>query len=162
MQKLIRVEEAKTLMNEAKDWSVWRWLLEKRRVRTAADAAVDALNGLDKKVKAAWSDDLKKAYRELELEAAMNGNSRARQKYEKAQEEAKHVAAEVKQAVKRVKEADDQAEEARLQAEDTFDQAERRMSAGMAREGARQAVASWELREKAIRKAEALGRRAVG
>ena len=89
----------------------------------------------------------------------MNGNSRARQKYEKAREEAKDVPADVKQAVKRVKEADDEAEEARLEAEDTFDQAERRLSAGMAREGARQAIASWELREKAIRKAEALGRK---
>ena len=26
MQKLIPVEEAKALMNEAIDWSVWRWL----------------------------------------------------------------------------------------------------------------------------------------
>ena len=162
MQKLIPVEEAKTLMNEAIEWSIWRWLLEKRKVRVAADTAVDALNALDKKVKAAWSDDLKKAFRELELEASTNGNSKARQKYEKAKEEAEDVPAEIKLAVQRVKEADDEAEEARLDAEDTFDEAERRMSADMAREGARKAIASWELREKSIRKAEAAGRRVGG
>jgi hypothetical protein len=159
MQKLIPVEEAKKLMNEAIDWSVWRWLMEKRRVRAAADAAVDALNAADKKVKDAWSDELKKAYRELELEASTNGNSRARRKLEKAREEAEDVPADVKLAVKRVKDADDEAEDARLDAEDTFDEAERRLSAGMAREGARKAIESWELREKSIRKAEALARR---
>jgi hypothetical protein len=159
MQKLIPVEEAKKLMNEAIEWSIWRWLLEKRKVRVAADTAVDALNALDKKVKAAWSDDLKKAFRELELDASTNGNARARQKYEKAKEEAEDVPAEIKLAVQRVKEADDEAEEARLDAEDTFDEAERRMSADMAREGARKAIASWELREKSIRKAEAVGKR---
>jgi hypothetical protein len=162
MKKLIPVEEAKALMTEASDWSIWHWLLEKRRVRVAADTAVDALNGLDKQVKAGWSDDLKKAYRELELEASTNGNSRARQKYEKAKEEAQDVPADIKLAVKRVKEADDEAEVARLDAEDTFDEAERRMSASMARDGARKAIESWELREKSIRKAEALGRRVGG
>ena len=49
--------------------------------------------------------------------------------------------------------------DARLDAEDTFDEAERRLSAGMAREGARKAIESWELREKSIRKAEAVSRR---
>ena len=154
MQKLIPVEDAKALMTEAMDWSVWRWLFEKRRVRVAADAAVDALNAQDKKVKAAWSDDLKKAWRELELES-----SRSRQKYEQARQEAKDVPEEIKLALRKVMEADDEAETARLDAEDTFDQAERRLSASMAREGARKAIASWELREKSIRKAEALGRK---
>jgi hypothetical protein len=46
-----------------------------------------------------------------------------------------------------------------LDAEATFDEAERRMSARMAREGAQKAADSWELHEKAIRKAEALARR---
>jgi hypothetical protein len=156
MQKLIPVEDAKALMTEAIDWSVWRWLTEKRKVRVAADAAVDALNAQDKKVKAAWNDDLKKTWRELELELE---SSRSRQKYEQAKEEAKHVPAEIKEAVRKVKDAGDEAETARLDAEDTFDEAERKMSAGMAREGARKAIASWELREKSIRKAESLGRR---
>jgi len=78
MQKLEAVEEAKVLMNEAKNWGVWRWLLEKRRVRAAADRAVDALGEAEKKVKAAWDDDLKKAYRELEAEAAFENNPRTK------------------------------------------------------------------------------------
>ena len=58
----------------------------------------------------------------------------------------------------RVKEADDEAETARLDAEDTFDVAEKKLSASLAREGARKAIESWDLREAAIRKAEAAKR----
>lgn len=159
MQKLAEVEEAKELMNRAKDWSLWRWLLEKGRVRATADRAVDALEAQEKKVKAAWEDDLRKAYRELEAQAAFESNPRSKRQYEKAREEAKGIDAKTKLAVQRVKEADDEAYDARMDAEETFDEAERRMSADMAREGAQKAIDSWELREKAIRKAEALARR---
>jgi hypothetical protein len=159
MKKLIPVEEAKALMNEAKDWGVWRWLTEKKRVRAAADAAVEALGDLEKKVKASWSDDLKRAYRELQAQASVERNPRAKSQFQKAKEEAKNVDPQIKQAVRRVKEADDEAENARVDAEATFDEAERRLSASMAREGAQKAIDSWELREKAIRKAEALARR---
>jgi hypothetical protein len=159
MQKLIPVEEAKALMNEAKEWGVWRWLREKARVRAAADRAVEALSDLEKKVKASWGDDLRKAYRELEAQALFERNPRAKQRYQKAREEAKNVDPQIKLAVRRLKEADDKAENARLDAEATFDEAERRLSTSMAREGARKAIDSWELREKAIRKAEALSRR---
>jgi hypothetical protein len=144
MRKLIQVEEAKELMNEAKDWGVWRWLLEKKRVRAAADRAVDALNELDQQVKATWSEGLVQAYRELE-------DSKGKRRH-------KEVAPELKAAARRVKEADDEAEAARLDAENTFDEAERQLSAAMARQGAQKAIDSWELREKSIRKAEAAGR----
>lgn len=156
MHKLIAVEEATDLMNEAKEWSVWHWLLEKGRVRAAADRAVDALGGAEKKVKASSPDDLKKAYDELEAQAAFERNARAKHRYEKAKEEARDVDPEIKLAVKRVKKADDEAENARLDAEATFDEAERQLSASLAREGAQKAIDSWELRLKAIRKAEAL------
>ena len=159
MQKLIPVEEAKALMNEAKDWGVWRWLLEKGRVQATADKATDALSDLEKKVKASWSDDLKKAYRELEAQAARDRDARSKHQYEKAKEEAMGVDPQIKLAVQRVKEADDKAYNARMDAEQTFDEAERQLSASMAREGAQKAIDSWDLREKAIRKAEALGRR---
>lgn len=159
MQKLAEVEEAKELMNRAKDWSLWRWLLEKGRVRATADRAVDALEAQEKKVKGAWEDDLRKAYRELEAQASYESNPRSKRQYEKAREEAKGIDAKTKLAVQRVKEADDEAYDARMDAEETFDEAERRMSADMAREGAQKAIDSWELREKAIRKAEALARR---
>ena len=54
-----------------------------------------------------------------------------------------------------MKEADDEAYQAHLDAEETFDRAEKRLSTSLAREGARKAILSWELYEKAIVKAEA-------
>ena len=159
MQKLIPVEEARALMNEAKDWSVWRWLTERRRVREAADRATAALNEAERKVKASWSDDLKKAYREAELEASVNGNPRVKRQYEKAKEEAQGVDPEIKVAARKVKQADDEAEDTRLDAEATFDEAERRLSAAMAREGAQKAIDTYDLHERAIRRAEAVARR---
>jgi len=159
MHKLVEVEQAKALMTEAKAWSVWRWLTEKKKVRAAADRAVDALNAADEKVKASWSEELRKAWRELEAQATLEQNPRARRQFEKAKQEANEVPPEVKEAVRRVKQADDEAETARLDAEDTFDVAERRLSASMAREGAQKAIDSWILREKSIRRAEAVMRR---
>jgi hypothetical protein len=158
MQKLVPVEEAKELMNKAKDWSVWRWLMDKSKVRAAADKAVDALSAAEKKVKANWDEDAKKAYRELEAQAALEKNPKAKRQFEKAREEASDIDPKTKTAVRRVKEADDEAYRARMDAEQTFDDAEKQMSASRAREGARKAIESWELREKAIHKAEALAR----
>lgn len=140
MQKLIPVEEAKALMREAIEWSLWGWLTEKRRLRRTADEAWEALEAVERKVKGTWTDDLKKAYR------AKDSN---------------HFDPELKLAIQRMKEADQAWREARITAEATFDEAERRMSTSMAREGAQQAIDAWELTEKAIRRAEALGRRAA-
>ena len=139
MQKLIAVEEAKELMREAIDWSLWSWLTGKHRLRTTADAAWEALEGCERKVKGVWSDDLKKLYRG---------------------KDGKDADPELKVAVERMKEADEAWREARIAAEATFDEAERRMSTSMACEGAQQAIDAWELTERAIRRAEALGRRA--
>ena len=139
MRKLDAVEEARTLFEEAKDWSVWRWLTEKRRARETADAAWEAFDALEKQVKSAWSRDLKQAYREAgKRRPAMDG-----------------IDPGVQAAAKRIKEADETAHAAHLKAEETFAEADRRMSAGMAREGSQQALDAWDLREKAIRKAEA-------
>jgi hypothetical protein len=159
MQKLIPVEEAKALMREAIGWSLWGWLTEKRKLRTTADRAWEALDELEKQVKGAWSGDPKTAYRELELEASVDGNARTRRHYEKAKEEASGVAPEIKLAVRRLKEAEDEAYAARMEAEETFDEADRRLSTAMACEGAQQAIDAWEMREKVIRKAESLARR---
>jgi hypothetical protein len=158
MQRLMAVEEAKELMAAATDWSIWRWLTEKRRVREAADRGTDALYDAEKKVKGGWCDDLQKAYRELEAKATFQQNPKTKRQLEKAVEEARQVDAKIKAAAQRVKEADDLSEEARLQAEATFDEAERRLSAGLAREGALQAIDAFELHEKAIRKAEVAAR----
>jgi hypothetical protein len=159
MEELAVVEEAKELMNEAKDWSVWHWLLEKKRVRAASDRANEALDNLAKKVRASWGDDLRKVYRELEAQDSFESNPRTKRQYEKAKEEARHVDAKIRVAVQRVKQADDEAWNARMDAEQIFEDAERQLSAGLARQGAARAIECWDLRERAIRKAEALAHR---
>jgi hypothetical protein len=142
MQKLPAVEQAKALMTEARDWSVWRWLTEKRRVRAAADKATEALGEREKQIKAGWSDDVRKAYRALD---ARGGNGR--------------VASGLLPVLRKLKAVEQTAETARLDAEATFDEAERMLSPSMARQGTTKAIESWELREKAIRQAEAVGRK---
>jgi len=136
MQKLAAVEEAKSLFNEAKGWGVWRWLMEKRRARTTADAAWAALDEYEQKVKDGWRDDLKKAYRGT----------------------ARNADPKIKETVKRLKEAEEEADRVHQEAEDIFAEADRRLSTTMACEGAQRAIEAWEMREKVIRKLEAAGR----
>jgi hypothetical protein len=138
MQKLSAVEDAKALMREATEWSMWGWLTGKPRLRSTADAAWEALEGLERKVKSGWSDELKKAYR------GRDGRG---------------LDAELEVAVRRMKQADEAWRTARDTAELTFDEAEQRVSTSLAREGAQQAIEAWELTERAIRRAEALARR---
>ncbi len=162
MHKLAAVEEARRVLNQGKDWSIWTWLFEKKRVRTLADAGTAALDETERQVKAAWPADLAKAYRELDAEAAAQANPKAKRQYQKAREEASAVAPEIKQAARKVREADEIATQARLDAEDIFAEAERRLSGGMARQGAEKALEAYDLREKAIRRAEAAGRLDAG
>lgn len=138
MQKLIPVEGAKTLMREDADWSVWSWISQKAKLRKAADAAWEAQEEQERKVKQRWSDELNNAY---------HGKG------------ANHLERDVRLAVDRVREADEEWKAARVTAEATFDEADRRMSTTTACEGAQQAIKAWELTEKAIRRAEAVARR---
>ena len=141
MHKLTPVEDAKTLFHEAKDWSVWRWLIEKKHARTTADAAWEALDACEEKVKAGWDEEWQQAY----------GHPKSR----------RHAALdpEVKAALERLHADDEEARQARDAAEAQFDEADRRMSTSMACVGAQMAIDAWEMREKVIRKAEALARR---
>lgn len=158
MRKLPAVEDAKALMRESQDWGVFRWLMEKRRVRAAADAAWEALGEAEKKVKSAWSDDLKRAYDDLAEESkAAESKPNKRRKHE-PEKFVPRVDPEMRLTAKRVKEADDEAYRAHMDAEDIFAEAEKRLSTSMAKQGAERAVEAWELTEKAIRKAEAAGR----
>jgi len=149
VKKLPEVQEAKALMNEAVDWSVFRWLFEKRRVRETADQANAALDKLNQTVKARWDSDVKAAYKEL---AAKTGSARTRRPSDPPSES---IDAQVRLFAKKVKEADDAAYRARMDAEDTFDEAERQLNTDLAREGCQKAIESWELHERAIRMAEA-------
>ena len=157
MRKLDEVEQAKALMLEAVDWSVMKWLREKKRVRKVADQANNALWAMQKEVKASWSDDLKLAYDELG--AVGNGNNSRALNVGKAH--GSTTAEQVRLLAKRVKQADEEADRAHMDAEATFDRAEKILSTSMAREGCRKAITSWDLYEKAIRAAEA-GSRSAG
>ncbi len=136
MEKLIPVEEAKALFEEAKNWSVWHWLLEKGRVRRTADTARAALDAAEKKAKSHWSADLRRAFRDL------NGDC--------------DLDPAVHRALRRLKDADQVALQAHDDAEATFEQAERRLSADLARQGAQKAIDAYNLHEKAVRQAEKL------
>jgi len=135
-------------MTEATGWSVMKWLREKKRVRKTADQANAALDQLDRETKRRWPEDLRAAYGVLAAEVGpTNGNKKMARKDadSKALVTARHM-----------KEADDQAYRARMDAEKTFDDAEKQLSTSLAREGCRKAIESWDLHEKAIRKAEAM------
>jgi hypothetical protein len=134
-------------MTEAMNWSVVRWLKEKKRVRKTADLANACLDRLDQEIKARWSDELKAAYSDL---GAKTGGAQQRQHKESPQ----NIDPQVKLLAKRVKEVDDEAYRARMDAEDTFDEAEKQLSTRLAREGCRKAIGSWELHEQAIRRSE--------
>jgi hypothetical protein len=170
MRRLPAVERAREIMKAGMEWSVWKWLLEKKRVRGMADEARAALDELEMQVKGAWSDDLKIAYNQLISEdgepkrARKSASPRKKEETQKTtksrkKEETRKTDSQILAAVKRVKEADDEAYNAHEDAEDVFAKAERKMSTSMAREGARMALIAYDVHEAAIGKAEALVRR---
>lgn len=139
MKKLPEVETAKSLMTEAVNWSVMKWLREKKRVRATADKANEALDRLNEEIKLKWPESLRS---QSQLHSATQGhasNSSGNGAF-----------------LGKVKAADDEAARARADAEETFDEAERQLSTRLAREGCRKAILSWELHEKANAAAEAL------
>jgi hypothetical protein len=157
MKKLPEVEDARAIMTLGMEWGVWKWLMEKKRVRGIADQARAALDDAEMKIKLTWGDDLKIAYNQLVSE---NGEARhARSKTKTADATPAKIAdPKILDSVTRVKQADDDAYNAHEDAEDAFAEAERKMSTSMAREGARKALEAYDLHEAAIRKAEALVR----
>ena len=144
MKKIAAVEEARAVMTEAADWGLWKWLLEKTRVQEVADRATAALINADRRAKAGWSNELKQLYASFEDRQKANGA-------------ADGIAPALRIRARKIKEAYDKGQRARVHAENLFKEAERKMSTEMAREGARKALESYDLREQAIRKAEAAG-----
>jgi hypothetical protein len=151
MKKLEAVEESRAIMTLGLEWGVFKWLIEKPKVRKIADRATEALNDAEDKVKATWSDELKLAYNFL---ATQDGDAAKGKKRGMADEFDPGVLG----IAKGVYDADEETETMRLDAEDTFDEGERKLSVAMARDGARKALATYDLHEKAIRKAEAAAR----
>jgi len=149
MKKIPEVEEAKTIMTEAQEWGIWRWLMEKRKVRLAADNCNDALARTERKVIESWPDEMRAAYDELVAEASGK------------KKRSKKIDPEVLETVRKLKDALDEAERVRLDAEDIFDRADRALSTSMAKDGTYRAIEAWEMREKAIRRAESAGKAKV-
>jgi hypothetical protein len=146
MAKLPEVETAKALMTEASAWSVMKWLREKKRVRKTADQANAALDQLSVRTRERWPDPLRAAYDVLSGTASTNEQPKPRPVI--------HPNATL--TAKKMKESDDEAFRARMDAEAAFDLAEKQLSTRLAREGCQKAIHSWELHEKAIRKAESV------
>lgn len=146
MRKLPEVREAKDLMKEAMDWSAFKWLWEKSRVRETADRANAALDRMERTVKSHWGADDKAAYKLLTSKVT----PAKRQENAEAQPDPRLALLE------EVHEAHVVAQRARKDAEATFDEAERQMSTSLAQEGCRKAIHSWQLHEKAIRRAESV------
>lgn len=155
MRKLEAVEEARAIMTQGMEWGVFRWLMEKRRVRGIADRATAALNEAEDKVKATWSEELKRAYNYL---VTQNGDAAKGKRGAKSKDAAKPGDPEILALAQKVLQADEETERQRLDAEDTFTEGERKLSTAMAREGAGKALATYDLHERAIRKAEAAAR----
>jgi hypothetical protein len=116
-------------------------LIEKKRARSTADAAWEALEACEETVKAGWREEWLQAY----------GHPKSRRYAE--------LDPEVRETLTQLYDADDEARQARDAAEAQFDEADRRLSTSMACEGAQMAIDAWEMREKVIRKVEALARR---
>jgi len=150
MRKIPEVVEAKELMTEAVEWSVFTWMFQKPKVREAADLANATLDKVTKNIRARWSEELKTAYKEASSKAGKA--SRPPAKAKPADQDAEGFGA----LIEKVKAADTAARKARKDAEDTFDVAERQLNLDLAREGCKKAIHSWELHEKAIRLAEEL------
>ena len=150
MKKLHEVETAKALMTEAMEWSVFKWLWDKSKVREIADNANAALDSLNRKTKKQWDEAFREAYRQLAVEA---GDGKARRNHHNGDA---RIDPEVARLVQQVREIDVKAQAARADAEETFDDAERQLNPSLAREGCKKAIHSWNLHEKAIRAAEAL------
>ncbi len=154
MEKLREVEDAKAIMNEAKTWSVMKWLREKKKVRQTADRANAALDQLSQDVKGRWAEGIRAAYEALVAQGADGAAvHRGRKQVSPA------IDLEAKLIAQKMKDADDEVHRSRMDAEKTFDEAERRLSTSLAREGCQKALHGWDLHEKAIRKAETVIRR---
>ena len=136
MKSLAEVEAAKAVMNEARSWSVVRWLAEKKKVRRAADLANAALDARHAELQAKWPPELRRVYDAATKSADGSGG-------------------EIARLARQLRALDAEAHAARMLAEATFDEAEKKLSAALAREGCAQAIRSWELHERANARAEA-------
>jgi len=151
MRKLPEVVEAKEVMAEAVEWSVFTWMFQKSKVRETADLANAALDRVNRNVKAHWSSEIKAAYKQSPDKPESTARHAA-----KGKQTAVATETDLQLLIEKVKAADHAAQRSRREAEETFDIAERELNLDLAREGCKKAIHAWELHEKAIRLAEAV------
>ena len=155
MEKLAAVEEARALFTDGQEWSVVRWLAEKKRARETADRATAALDAFENEIKAKWSEELKNAYAELMVPAEDDDDPFAAAEQEFLKQHAQAISEKIRELARRVKEADDEAFRVRMAAEETFAQAERWLSVALSKRGAQEAIRAYDLYYKAIAEAKA-------
>ncbi len=136
MANLPEVQEARAVMTEAKDWSVMKWLSEKKRVRKVADAANARLDAIEKEIRAKWDPRVEKAYASLRSSASPDAE------------------ADVLRLARSIRHNHDEALSLRMEAEAIFDKAEKRLSIAMAREGCQLALRGWDAHLEAISDSE--------
>ena len=94
MQKLIAVKEAKALMNEALDWSVWGWLTEKRRPEGYRRPGVGGAGRGGEQGEGLMERRSPEGLARVGSRGEYAANRRMKRQYEKAQEESRDVDAE--------------------------------------------------------------------
>jgi hypothetical protein len=147
LRKVTEVDEARALMAEALDWSVFTWLLRKGEVRATADRANAALSRLKRATKSRWSSEIGLAYEEKEPKGGP---------YSSAASTLNDIDPESRILIRKLQEEELASRTARKDAEEMFDEAEKRLSTNLAREGCRKAMRQWELDLTVIRHAEAI------
>lgn len=137
MPKIPEVDEARAIMTEAMQWSVMKWLTEKKRVRKLADAANLALDNAERELRNHWDPKLAAAYKSLSSEDKDHSHP-----------------PEMLKLAKAIRHSHDQAHAIREEAEAIFDKAEKRLSTALARDGCKKAIEGWDEHEQAIRHSE--------
>jgi hypothetical protein len=87
--KLTEVEEAKAVMTEALEWSVIKWLREKKRVRKIADVANATLDRRLEELRAQWDGTGEATIRKLRqaTEQARSARMDAETTFDEAEEQ---------------------------------------------------------------------------
>ncbi len=136
MANLPEVRDARAVMTEAMDWSVMKWLSEKKRVRRLADAANARLDQVEKELRARWKPQVEKAYAALRSSTSPLADN------------------ETLRLARSIRHAHDEALKLRMEAEATFDKAEKRLSTSLARDACQIALRGWDAHEEAVRRSE--------
>lgn len=145
MPNLAAVLEARTVFNEALNWSVMKWLSEKKKVRKIADAANLTLDNAEKELRRRWDPSIEEAYKALQDRSSHLDSS-----------------GDAIRTARAIKQAHDKAIELRAEAEAMFSKAEERLSVATARDACHKALEGWRFHEEAVCLSEKAGLATAG